>query len=341
MKKIKIVLFVLIGLGTVAMTTGFFSKLDSENVFTGNLESNSIDISVEVSGIISEIYVEEGDFVQVEDLIAEIDVTELELEKNKLEAIVRGSDAAFSKVKVGVKDGEIHKALTQIRQQESNISAIDEEYKLLETQYKQNRDLYKAEVVSKNNLDKSESLFNGAKERLNAANEQLRYLQEQLSILKDGATIEELAISESQYESALASLAILEHKISKAKVYAKASGVVKTINYQEGELLSQYAKLASIEDIDNVWVQIYIPEKELHKINMDDIVDLRNTYDESMYRGKVVYISNSGEFTPKNTESKESRQEIVFKVKIALLEDSKILKPGMLVDIVLGEEDND
>jgi HlyD family secretion protein len=340
MNKIKIIVLVLIVVGIVTMT-GCFSKTELENVFTGNLESDSIDVSTEVAGIIKDVYVKEGDFVNTGDLIAEIDVTELELEKNKLEAIIRGSEASFSKVKVGAKDGEIDKAMTQIRQQQSNTSAINEEYKLMETQYKQNIDLYEVEVISKNNLDKSELQFNTAKERLNAAHEQLKYLQEQLLILKDGATVEELVISESQYESSLASLAILEHKISKSKVYAKASGAVKTINYQVGELIPQYAKLASLEDIDNIWVQIYIPEKELYKINLDEIVDLRNTYDESMYEGRVVYIANSGEFTPKNTESKESRQEIVFKVKIALLEDSKALKPGMLVDIVLGEDNND
>lgn len=341
MKKIRIIVLIAIVVSLIGATKGFSPEEDSSNVFTGNLESDNIDISTEVPGIIKVIHIKEGEIVKVGDLIAEIDVTELELEKNKLEANLKGSEAAFSKVKVGPKDREIDKARTQIRQQQSNISAISEEYKLVEDQHNKNIELYEAAAISKSNLDKSTTQLNTAKEKLSAANEQLTYLKEQLAILNDGATDEELAISQSQYESSLASLAILEHKISKSKVYAKSSGTAKSVNFQVGEFVPQYSKIATLEDINNIWVQIYIPEKELHKVNVDDVVKLRNTYDAGEYEGKVVYISNSGEFTPKNTESKESRQEIVFKIKIALPEGTNSLKPGMLVDIVLGDDNND
>ena len=337
MKKIKIIVLIVVVLSLIGATKGFTAEEDSRNVFTGNLESDNLDISTEVSGIIKAIHIKEGETVKVGDIIAEIDVTELELERNRLEANLKGSEAGFSKVKVGPKDMEIEKARTQIRQQQSNVSAISEEYKFVEDQHKIKIELYESAAISKSELDKSTTQLVTAKEKLSAANEQLTYLNDQLSILNDGATDEELTISQSQYESALASLAVLEHKISKSNVYAKSNGTAKAVNFQVGEFVPQYSKIATLEDVNNIWVQIFIPEKELHRVNVGDSVKLRNTYDEGEYEGIVVYISNSGEFTPKNTESKESRQEIVFKVKIALPEGTASLKAGMLVDIVLGD----
>ena len=48
--------------------------------------------------------------------------------------------------------------------------------------------------------------------------------------------------------------------------------------------------------------------------------------------GKVVYISNKAEFTPKAIETKDERTNLVFGIKVHIPNPEQLLKPGMPAD---------
>ncbi|GKT30823.1 efflux RND transporter periplasmic adaptor subunit, partial [Aduncisulcus paluster] len=73
-----------------------------------------------------------------------------------------------------------------------------------------------------------------------------------------------------------------------------------------------------------------------------DMVKIKVDFDAGLdLTGTVEYISSEGEFTPKNLESKENRQEVVYETRIRIDNPDGRLKPGMLVDIYLGDDLND
>ena len=53
-------------------------------------------------------------------------------------------------------------------------------------------------------------------------------------------------------------------------------------------------------------------------------------------KGKITFISQKAEYTPKNTETTESKENTVFKVKVKIMDHIESLRPGMTVDVSLS-----
>jgi HlyD family secretion protein len=54
-----------------------------------------------------------------------------------------------------------------------------------------------------------------------------------------------------------------------------------------------------------------------------------------MARGRIVNIADNAEFTPKNVETDDAKENTVFKVKIKFLDPADRLKPGMTADAII------
>jgi len=81
-------------------------------------------------------------------------------------------------------------------------------------------------------------------------------------------------------------------------------------------------------------IDVYIRERNLHQVNIGDKVHITEGFLEGKeVMGEVVAISSKAEFTPKNVESKESKQEMVFKTRVRVTKGQEFLKPGMFVDV--------
>jgi hypothetical protein len=54
-----------------------------------------------------------------------------------------------------------------------------------------------------------------------------------------------------------------------------------------------------------------------------------------VFTGTVSHIAQQAEFTPKNVQTEKDRVNMVFAVKVALLNPGHLLKPGMPADAIL------
>jgi multidrug resistance efflux pump len=121
---------------------------------------------------------------------------------------------------------------------------------------------------------------------------------------------------------------------SKGNLVAEKSGVVDTINFKVGEYVTPGSPIATLVDLNNLWVKIYVPERLLPIVKIDKEITLKSDFlKDKAIKGKVVYISSEAEFTPVNIVTKEDREKLVFAVKIKILDNIDVIKPGMLLDV--------
>jgi len=57
-----------------------------------------------------------------------------------------------------------------------------------------------------------------------------------------------------------------------------------------------------------------------------------DTYPDKTYKGRVSFISQEAEFTPKQIQTKEERVKRVYRVKVSIDNARMELKPGMPAD---------
>lgn len=141
----------------------------------------------------------------------------------------------------------------------------------------------------------------------------------------------------SAYEAAKSQQSRLQHqleslneKISYATVTAPVSGTIVERYFEPGELAPGGGTLVKLANLSEVWIKIYIPEKELGKIKVgNDAAISIDSFPDKNFTGKVTWISPVAEFTPKNVQTEEERVLLVFAVKIAIPNNDGVFKIGL------------
>jgi len=175
-----------------------------------------------------------------------------------------------------------------------------------------------------------------AKAQYDNAQAAVAVAEAQLAALKAGASEEQVAAARAQVEQAEAALATLEVQLAKTVIYVPGDGVVVERVAHVGELAVSGATLLTISDLDEVTLTVYIPEKDLGRVQLGQAADVTvDAYPGRTFRGQVVHIASEAEFTPKNVQTKEERVSTVFAIKVRIPNPDHELKPGIPADAVL------
>jgi HlyD family secretion protein len=128
-----------------------------------------------------------------------------------------------------------------------------------------------------------------------------------------------------------AAVDLAQLQIDKSSVASLNAGVVTDVFINKGEMASAGMNIAKAINLQDKYIKVYIEEEKRNIISLNDVIPVYFN-NLKLDEGKVIYIAEQSEFTPKNVENKEDREKTVFQVKLRLSEKSD-LKPGMLVDI--------
>lgn len=142
--------------------------------------------------------------------------------------------------------------------------------------------------------------------------------------------------AESDLSRASAARAVAEISYNEANIKAPISGTILTKAVEIGDLLSPYSTVVTMADLTVLQMMVYVPEYRYGKINLGDEVSIFvDSYPGESFSGKVIYISDQAEFTPKNIQTKEERVSQVYGVKIQIPNKDMKLKPGMPADSII------
>jgi HlyD family secretion protein len=100
-----------------------------------------------------------------------------------------------------------------------------------------------------------------------------------------------------------------------------------------GEVIQPGASVFTVIDLKNIWITGYINETDLGKVKLNQVANIQiDTYPNKSYKGRVSFISQEAEFTPKHIQTVEERTKLVYRVKINVNNSDFELKPGMPAD---------
>jgi HlyD family secretion protein len=107
---------------------------------------------------------------------------------------------------------------------------------------------------------------------------------------------------------------------------------------EAGEVVQQGSPIFTVADLTDVWVTAYINETDLGRVKLNQEVDVKtDTYPDKIYKGRISFISQEAEFTPKQIQTTEERVKLVYRIKIAVENPNFELKPGMPADGYIRE----
>lgn len=139
--------------------------------------------------------------------------------------------------------------------------------------------------------------------------------------------------SKTNFESASAALETAKNSYDNTDIKAPISGVILVRAIEPGELANIGTPIVTMADLSEVKLTVYIPEKDVGKVQLGQEVAVSvDSYPNEKFMGKVIYISDKAEFTPKVIQTKEERTTQVFGIKVKIPNPDQKLKPGMPAD---------
>lgn len=322
----------------MVMMTGCSSQENHELRYVGSVEADQIDLSPEVAGTIQSVEVTDGGAVKKGDVLMALDMTDYDI---KLEMAQKALEQAKLKAE-DLRDGN---SGNLIRQARANLDNIGEQTagSLTELAYL-NHDvenimaLFYAGAATQTELDNAARLRDREQAKYQALLKQKESLAAALSLAIEGASNETLKSAELEIDIRQLEMQDLQRTLAKGILKSPMDGVVQSVNYQAGERIVPGQPSVTLIDLSRLRMKIYVPEKELYRLSLGMPVQFLDEFiTDKGVSGKVAYISSKAEFTPKNIESRENKQEMVYEVQIALTDPSGIIKPGMFLDIQLKE----
>lgn len=286
---------------------------------TGIIEATEILISSKVNSQIIDLRKDEGDRIEINDtlLVLDSDAFVYQLEQaNETENFARLQLELMQK---GARQEDIRLAEENFKQAEAN-------FLLAKSNYEKFLRLKESQSISQKQFDEIENQFQIAKSRYTQATESLEKIKQLFRP-------EEIKQAEANLRKATANVKLLKKMLSDCFVVSPINGTIIKKFVEKGEVVAPGTPLLKLASTDTMEMKVYIPETELGKIKLgQEITIYTDSYSNKEYKGKVVFISNEAEFTPKNIQTKDERISLVFAVKLKLPNPNKELKAGMPAD---------
>jgi RND family efflux transporter MFP subunit len=147
-------------------------------------------------------------------------------------------------------------------------------------------------------------------------------------------------ISPQQYDAASSAMDVAKAALDTAQIQldnavikAPIAGVILVKAIEPGELATVGTPIVTMADLSVVKLTVYLAEQNVGKVSLGETVDVSvDSYPNQKFAGKITYISDQAEFTPKSIQTKEERTTQVFGIKIEIPNPGQKLKPGMPAD---------
>lgn len=347
----------------------YTSQKSEEGQYYGTVEAKSVQVGAKAGGRVAEVLVEEGQTVQPGQLLVRFESNEVRALREQAAARVQEAEAALQKARSGYRREEVAQAEAAVAQAESQLAVLREgarpqeleqaRQELAAAEAERNQaertrqrleSLRQSGDVSQQQGDEARAKAEAATARrravaervrlleagsriaeVKAAEARVRQMQQQAALFRAGNRPEDVAQAQARLAQAEAQLQELEVRVRDAEVKAPAEALVESLAVRPGDLVAAGRPVATLREAGQLWVRIYLPETELERVKLHDAVFVQadTKGEERWWRGEVSYIASQGEFLPRNVQTKEDRNHLVFAIRVKVAEAGHPFKPGM------------
>jgi len=248
----------------------------------GRLEARQVDVSTKYAGRVAEILVKEGDMVSIGQVLARMDTTELQAQLMK--AIASVAEA----------EGAIPQTEAMIAQRQSALKLAEYEFTRI-SQLMQGASASSSEFAQKQSeRDSAEATVQEAKARL--------------------------ATAKSSVAVAQASVRLIQTQLDDCVLKSPVHGRVLYRLAEPGEMLVAGGKTLTLVDLSDVYMEIFLPARDAARLSIGS--EARLTFDaattEFAVPAVVSFVSPEAQFTPKQVETLDEREKLMFRVRIRI-----------------------
>jgi HlyD family secretion protein len=294
-------------------------------ILQGEIEARQFNISTKVPGRVNNIAVKKGEQVKKGDLIFSISSPEIDAKLAEANAARMAADAQNKKAKKGAREEDIAAAYSQYVKAEAAARFAEKTFERISN-------LFQEGVVPEQQRDETETKMKAARETAKAAKLVWQKAEK-------GTREEDKVTAEALVQRADAAIDQVRAYLDETTIYSIADGEVSGVNVEEGELVSTGFPVATLLDLEDIWVTFYIREDYMSHFKMGTTFKaVLPALDGKNREFKVTYISPSGSFARWNATKTSGEFDLKsFEIEARPVSKIEGLRPGMTAVVNLSE----
>jgi HlyD family secretion protein len=274
-----------------------------EYAASGTFEATEVTVSAEATGRILDLRFEEGDSLRAGEQVGSIDSVQLYLQRLML--MRQRSSVESNRPDVDSQVAAIRAQIDKAQQERNRVERLLEDG-----------------AATTKQLDDIVSQINVLNSQLDAS---LSTLNNSVTSIDENASAIDLQIAQ------------VEDQLTKCRISSPIDGLVLAKYVEAGELASPGRPIMKVADMERLYLRSYFTSDQLAGLQLGQEVTVVADFGADQqfeYPGKVTWISSESEFTPKSIQTRNSRANLVYAVKIAVQNDGR-LKIGLSGTVVL------
>lgn len=250
----------------------------------GRIEAEQVEIAPTIPGRVASVLAAEGSMVTAGDVLAEMDIDELSaaLDRAKAEVALAHQTRAEAEALVLQRQSEQHRAAQELERATA--------------------------LITGQNI--SETVF------------EERDTIHQVATAVLGAAKARVATAESRIAAAEAEVRRIEAQIEDSSLLAPMPGRILYRLAEPGEVVGAGEPILTLLSLENVYMEVFLPARDagLMPIGAEAriVLDALPEYATPAY---VSFVSPEAQFTPKQVETLDEREQLVFRVRVRVPED--------------------
>jgi HlyD family secretion protein len=277
----------------------------------GKTKKEVVSFAPKVTGRILKIYVEEGQTVKAGDTLAMLDVPEVSAKI----AQAKGATAAATAQAQMAKNGA---TADQLRQLKAKQKGLAEQYEYAQKSFKRAQNMYKDSLLSPQNYDEAFAKLQGAKAQYDAVNAELHDVE-------IGTRLEKIEMAIGQENQARGVLQEANVAYSERYIIATNDMEIETISLNVGELATAGYALFNGYIPNSTYFRFTIPESKISKYQKGMNVNMKSTYGNQDFSGKIVSIKQLTKYADITTAFPDYQPEdAVYEIKVIPTDRAKV-----------------
>ena len=270
------------------------------------MEATEIAIASKIAGRVTEILVNEGDFVTTGQVLARMQVDSLEAQRDEAEARLQQAEQMVSGAvaQVALRESDHQAVQAAVIQRASDLDAAERRLARSET-------LSKEGASSGQELDDDRARVASARAALAASKAQVGAAQAAIV-----AAQAQVTAYESSVRAAAATKARIKVDLADCELKAPRDGRVQFRIVQPGEVIGAGGKVLNMIDLSDVYMTFFLPETVAGRVAVgSDVRVVLDAAPKYAIPAKVSFVASTAQFTPKTVETASERQKLMFRVK--------------------------
>lgn len=353
-RVIPIFILLVAGLATVLYLELAAQDREAERPAGGSatIEGVAVDVVARLPARIAAIHVHEGDHVEAGALLAELDCREAEAALAQADAAVATAKEAAVGARIGVSLAETgvtaaaaqsEAALAAAAASRTQRGAVAVQRSAAERAAKRVGELQATGGASAQELDRAKTEAAALSRQLQTVGASARASEKQAEAVETGETAAalkleasraQLTAAEHQVDAAQAARTRAALAVEECKLVAPRAGIVTARNFEPGEVVLPGSRVVSIVDIAEVKATFYLANADLAAAKPGRAVTVvADAMPDKTFAGTIRRVGAEAEFTPRNAQTRDDRDRLVYAVEVAIPNPEEALRPGMPVEI--------